>query len=173
MRRPRPHPRPLTAAATALATAAAATLAAAIGFAPAAHAGEFLSNGGFESGLAGWSCSNGSAVTGHAHSGSYALAGAASASDTAQCTQTVPVAPGTTYTLSSYVNGAYVYLGVDGGASTWTPSTGGAYSKLSLSFTTGATQTSATVFLHGWYGQGTYYADDVSLDGPGAPATTP
>ncbi|WP_377269404.1 chitinase [Peterkaempfera sp. SMS 1(5)a] len=173
MRRPRPHPRPLTAAATALATAAAATLAAAIGFAPAAHAGEFLTNGGFESGLSGWSCSNGSAVTGHAHSGSYALAGAASASDTAQCTQTVPVAPSTTYTLSSYVNGAYVYLGVDGGASTWTPSTGGAYSKLSLSFTTGATQTSATVYLHGWYGQGTYYADDVSLDGPGAPATTP
>src|SRR5262245_11693886 len=60
---------------------------------------------GFESGLSGWSCpSNASAVTGHAHTGTYALAGAASASDTAQCTQNVGVSPNTTYTLSAYVN---------------------------------------------------------------------
>ncbi|MFD6236304.1 hypothetical protein ACFWO4_22900, partial [Streptomyces diastaticus] len=35
-------------------------------------------------------------------------------------------------------------------------------------------QTSATIYTHGWYGQGTYYADDLSLDGPGVsgPART-
>uniref|UniRef100_UPI000A36E426 chitinase n=1 Tax=Amycolatopsis lexingtonensis TaxID=218822 RepID=UPI000A36E426 len=31
---------------------------------------------------------------------------------------------------------------------------------------------SLTVYLHGWYAQPTYYADDVSLDGPGTPPTT-
>jgi hypothetical protein len=60
----------------------------------------------------------------------------------------------------------YVYLGVDGGASTWTTSPS-AYSRLSLTFTTGASQTSARVYVHGWYGQGTYHADDISLDEPG------
>jgi hypothetical protein len=52
---------------------------------------------------------------------------------------------------------------VDGGTSTWTPGTGGAYQQLSVNFTTGASQTSATVYLHGWYGQGTVLADDVTV----------
>ncbi len=55
---------------------------------------------------------------------------------------------------------------LDGGASTWTTSPS-AYSQLSVSFTTGASQTSAKIYVHGWYAQGTYYADDISLDGPG------
>ena len=81
----------------------------------------------------------------------------------------------TAYSLSGYVNGAYVFIGVTGGtdASTWTPGTGGAYTKLSISFTTGAGQTSATVYVHGWYGQGAYTADDFSLAGPGGTPTTP
>ncbi|WP_410606390.1 fibronectin type III domain-containing protein [Amycolatopsis sp. lyj-109] len=33
--------------------------------------------------------------------------------------------------------------------------------------TTSGNQTSAQLYLHGWYGAGTYYADDVVLDGPG------
>jgi hypothetical protein len=83
----------------------------------------------------------------------------------------------TAYTLTAYVNGAYVYLGVSGGvtASTWTPGTGGGYAQLSVAFTT-ASATSVTVYLHGWYGQGTYYADDVTLNGPGgapSPSTSP
>ncbi|MEU6232157.1 glycosyl hydrolase family 18 protein [Kitasatospora sp. NPDC047058] len=172
----RRRPRTLLAAGTASAVAAATAAGLTLGLAPAASAGEFLANGGFESGaLNPWSCSGGtgSVVSGQSHGGGYALAGAASAGDTAQCSQTVTVAPNTTYSLSAWVKGSYVYLGVSGGTSTWTPGTGGGYQKLALSFTTGATQTSATVYTHGWYGQGTYYADDLSLDGPGAPSPTP
>jgi hypothetical protein len=64
------------------------------------------------------------------------------------------------------VRGSYVFLGVTGGTSTWTPSAT-AYTKLSVSFTTGAAQTTAEIYVNGWYAQGTYYADDISLDGPG------
>ncbi|MHB9857852.1 carbohydrate binding domain-containing protein [Streptomyces sp. YIM S03343] len=153
----------------ALAGSAALALGGAIALPGTAQAANILTNPGFESGsLSPWSCSGnlGSVVSSPVHGGSKALAGAASDSDNAQCTQTVSVQPNTTYTLSGWVRGSYVYLGVDGGASTWTTSTS-AYSQLSVSFTTGASQTSAKIYLHGWYGQGTYYADDISLDGPG------
>ncbi|WP_431677941.1 carbohydrate binding domain-containing protein [Kitasatospora sp. KL5] len=143
--------------------------AAAVALPGTAQAANLLTNPGFESGtLSGWSCTGGlgSVVSSPVHSGSRALAGAASASDSAQCTQTVSVQPNTTYTLSGWVRGNYVYLGVTGGASTWTPSAA-SYQQLSVTFTTGASQTSAQIFTHGWYGQGTYYADDISLDGPG------
>ncbi|MFI0900038.1 chitinase [Streptomyces sp. NPDC020983] len=164
--------RPLAAASAALAGALA--VGGLVALAPSASAGEFLANGGFESGnLTGWTCDAGaSAVTGQAHSGSYALKATPSASATGQCRQTVSVAPSTTYTLTAQVNGSYVYLGVDGGTSTWTPGTGG-YTQLSVSFTTTATQTSAGVFVHGWYGQPAYFADDVSLQGPGGGTTPP
>ncbi|MFE5298963.1 carbohydrate binding domain-containing protein [Streptomyces sp. NPDC056632] len=134
-----------------------------------AQAANLLTDPGFESGtLSGWTCTGGlgSVVSTPVHGGAKALAGAASASDIAKCAQTVSVQPNTVYTLSGWVRGAYVYLGVDGGGSTWTPSAG-SYQQLSLSFTTGASQTSATVYTHGWYGQGTYHADDISLEGPG------
>jgi chitinase len=129
-------------------------------------AGNLLTNPGFETGtLAGWTCSSTDSVTGSpVHSGSHALAGAASSSDDAQCTQTVTVTPNKTYTLSGYVQGAYVFLGDTGGTDTWTPSASG-YQSLSLSITTTASQTSLTVYVHGWYGEGTYYADDLSLVG--------
>ncbi|MCL2555009.1 MAG: carbohydrate binding domain-containing protein, partial [Actinomycetia bacterium] len=152
--------RSVVAATAALAGAVA--IGGLVALAPTASAGEFLANGGFESGdLSGWTCDAGSAaVTGHAHSGSYALQGAPSSSATGQCKQTVSVQPNTTYTLSAQVNGSYVYIGVDGGTSTWTAGTGGAYAPLSVSFTTGASQTTAAVYVHGWYGQPAYYADD-------------
>jgi hypothetical protein len=63
------------------------------------------------------------------------------------------------------VRGNPVYLGVTGGPSTWTAAT--TYTQLTLSFTSAAGQTSAQLYLHGWYGAGTYHADDVVLDGPG------
>jgi chitinase len=144
---------------------------------PSAYAANLLANPGFEAGsLSGWSCSagTGSVVTGPVHSGGFALAGAATSADNARCAQTVAVQPGTAYTLSAWVRGSYVYLGVDGGPSTWTPSAT-AYTQLTVPFTTGAGQTSVRVYLHGWYGTGTYHADDVSLDGPGGqpPAAAP
>ncbi|MFF4587248.1 carbohydrate binding domain-containing protein [Streptomyces sp. NPDC001388] len=148
---------------------AALALAGAIALPATAQAANVLTNPGFESGtLSPWSCTGnlGSVVSSPVHGGSKSLAGAVSSSDNARCSQTVSVQPNTAYTLSGWVRGSYVYLGVDGGASTWTSSTS-AYSPLSVSFTTGASQTSATIYVHGWYAQGTYYADDISLDGPG------
>ncbi|GAB7105817.1 hypothetical protein JCM4814A_41310 [Streptomyces phaeofaciens JCM 4814] len=148
---------------------AALALAGAVALPGTAQAANVLTNPGFESGaLSPWSCSGnlGSIVSSPVHGGSKALAGAVSSSDIAKCSQTVPVQPNTAYALSGWVRGSYVYLGVDGGASTWVSSPS-AYSRLSVSFTTGAAQTSATIYVHGWYAQGTYQADDISLDGPG------
>jgi hypothetical protein len=148
---------------------AALALAGAVALPGTAQAANVLTDPGFESGsLGAWKCSGnlGSVVSTPVHGGTKALAGAATASDNAKCGRTVAVQPNTAYTLSGWVRGNYVYLGVDGGASTWTqsPST---YSQLTVKFTTGAAQTSATVYTQGWYAQGTYYADDISLDGPG------
>ncbi|MFD7818123.1 carbohydrate binding domain-containing protein [Streptomyces sp. NPDC059785] len=153
----------------ALLGSAALALAGAVAWPGTAHAANVLSNPGFESGsLTPWSCtgSAGSVVSTPVHGGSKALAGAVGSSDIAKCSQTVAVRPNTAYSLTGWVRGSYVYLGVDGGASTWTTSPT-AYSKLTVPFTTGAAQTSVTVYTHGWYAQGTYYADDISLDGPG------
>ncbi|MEV8525808.1 glycosyl hydrolase family 18 protein [Streptomyces sp. NPDC052000] len=140
-------------------------------------------NAGFESGLADWSCSAGSGATVAApvHGGAAALKATPSGSDTAQCSQTVAVKPNSTYTLSAWVQGSYVYLGASGtgttDVSTWTPGTGSGYGQLSTTFTTGASTTSVQIYTHGWYGQSAYYADDISVYGPdgggsGTPAPT-
>ncbi|CAM5704342.1 chitinase OS=Kitasatospora aureofaciens OX=1894 GN=HS99_0002800 PE=3 SV=1 [Kitasatospora aureofaciens] len=138
-----------------------------------------VSNPGFENGLSGWTCSGGSgaAVGSPVHSGASALRATPSGQDDAQCGQTVSVQPNSQYTLSAYVQGSYVYLGATGtGAgsepSTWTPGNS-LYGQLSVGFTTGPTTTSVTVYLHGWYGQPAYYADDVSLTGPGGSSPSP
>jgi hypothetical protein len=139
--------------------------------APASAATNLLTNPGFETGtLSGWTCSATDHVTGSpVHSGSDALAGAASASDDAQCTQTVSVQPSSSYTLTGWVQGSYVFLGDTGTGTTdtdtWTAAAPG-WQQLSTSFSTGASATSVTVYVHGWYGEGTYYADDLSLTGP-------
>ncbi len=132
--------------------------------------GNKVVNPGFETGsLSPWSCTSnlGSIVSSPVHSGSHALLGAPNNSDDAQCTQTISVSPNTKYTLSAWVNGSYVYIGTSGDGtsdvSTWTPGTGGAFSQLSVSFTTGASTTSMTIFVHGWYAQPSYYADDFSV----------
>jgi chitinase len=123
-------------------------------------------NGGFETGsLSPWTCTGTTSVaTSPVHSGTKALHGSPSSSDYAQCSQTVTVKPNTKYTLAGYVQGNYVYIGVTGSGadtSTWTSSA--SYAPLSTTFTTGASVTSVTVWVHGWYGQGDYYADDFSL----------
>jgi chitinase len=130
--------------------------------------GGSVANAGFETGsLSPWTCSLGSVVGSPTHSGTHAVAGAASSADFAQCQQVVPVQPNHTYNLSAWVDGNYTFIGVTGSGttdtSTWTPNTGGAYQKLSTSFSTGASTTSVTIWVHGWYAQGTYFADDFSL----------
>jgi chitinase len=132
-----------------------------------ASAAELISNGGFESGaLSPWSCTGGlgSVVSSPVRTGTKALRGAASTSDNAQCTQTVSTVAGTSYTLTGWVRGSYVYIGIIGGASTWTPNAAD-WTQLTVTFTAGSS--SVQVFLHGWYGTGDYFADDVSLQGQG------
>ncbi|MFK0233926.1 glycosyl hydrolase family 18 protein [Streptomyces vinaceus] len=123
-----------------------------------------LVNGGFESGaLAPWTCESGGSVVGTpAHGGSYALKTAPTSSQTVECAQTLTLAPNTKYTLAGWVQGSYAYLGVRGGASAsaWTSSAG--WSRLAVPFTTGASGM-VTVYLHGWYGQGAVYGDDLSV----------
>lgn len=133
-----------------------------------------LRNPGFESGLNGWTCSAGSgAVVGSpVHGGAAALRATPTSSDNARYAQTVAVRPGSAYQLSAWVQGSYVYLGASGtgttDVSTWTPGTSG-WQRLATSFTTGPNTTSVTVYTHGWYGQGAYHVDDLSLTGPGDP----
>jgi chitinase len=139
-------------------------------------------NAGFESGLANWTCAAGSGTTvsSPAHGGSAALKATPTGQDYAQCSQTVAVKPNSTYTLSAWVQGGYTFLGTTGtgttDVSTWTPDST-SWKQLSTTFTTGASTSSVTVYLHGWYGQAAYYADDVSVFGPdggggGDPAPT-
>lgn len=122
-----------------------------------------VQNPGFETGsLSSWTCNAGdTVVSSPVHSGSHALAIVPSSSTTGECDQTITVQANHTYTLSAFVNGPYAYLGVTGGTSNWTIST--SYTQLSVVLTTGASQTSITIYVHGWYAQGTVFVDDVSL----------
>ncbi|MGW3018826.1 chitinase [Streptomyces longwoodensis] len=131
-------------------------------------------NGGFESGLTGWTCTAGTTVDSPVHSGRSALQATPAGSDNAQCAQTVTVQPDAQYTLSGYVRGSYVYLGANGtgttDVSTWTQSAPD-WQKLTTTFRTGPATTKVTVYTHGWYGTGAYQADDITLVGPGGSGT--
>ncbi|MFF3248281.1 chitinase [Streptomyces sp. NPDC002870] len=133
---------------------------------------ELARNGGFEAGLDGWSCTAGSGVVVNspAHGGSSALKATPAGSDNAKCSQSVTVKPNSDYTLSGWVQGSYVYLGASGtgttDVSTWTASAP-SWQRLTTTFRTGAATTSVTIYTHGWYGTPAYYADDLSLLGPG------
>jgi chitinase len=175
----RAAPTKRTRAILATLTAAALAVGGAI-FATEAQAAatNLLANGSFGSGLSGWTCDAGTAsvVTSPVYSGDTdALAGAASSSDDAQCSQTVSVQPNSSYTLSGEVEGSYVFIGVTSGTDDWTPAAT-TWQQLSTTFTTTASQTSVTVYVHGWYGEGTYYADNLSLlgaAGAGSTSTSP
>ncbi|WP_053707925.1 chitinase [Streptomyces sp. NRRL B-3648] len=131
-------------------------------------------NGGFESGLTGWTCTAGTTVDSPVHSGRSALQATPAGGDNAQCSQTVAVQPDAQYTLSGYVRGSYVYLGASGTGTTdvsaWTQSAPD-WQRLSTTFRTGPSTTKVTVYTHGWYGTGAYQADDISLVGPGGSGT--
>jgi hypothetical protein len=123
-----------------------------------------LVNGGFETGsLSPWTAQPGTVVVGSpAHSGSHALSINATSSQTGEADQTITLAPNSSHTLTAWVQGNFVFIGVTGGASasTWTSSTG--YSQLTVPFTTGSSGT-VTVFVHGWFAQGTAFADDFAV----------
>ncbi|MFD9003099.1 chitinase [Streptomyces sp. NPDC059582] len=137
---------------------------------------DLVRNGGFESGLDGWSCTAGAAVNSPVRSGGSALRAIPAGSDNAQCSQTVTVRPDAQYTLAGYVRGSYVYLGASGtgttDVSTWTQSAPD-WQRLSTTFRTGPSTTKVTIYTHGWYGTGAYYADDLSLVGPGVDVGLP
>jgi chitinase len=164
-------PRPLRWSSLLGALLLAAGLAA-VAVAPAASAQtNLLANGSFSAGsTSGWTCSaNDSVVTSPTYDGaSYALAGTPTSSDDAQCSQVVSVQPSSSYSLAGWVEGDYVFLGDSGTGSTdtdaWTPSAS-TWSQLSTSFTTGSSTTSVTIYIHGWYAQPEYYADDLTLTG--------
>ncbi|WP_306323148.1 MULTISPECIES: chitinase [unclassified Streptomyces] len=156
----------------ALAVVAAASLGVTALAAPAQAADvNVAKNAGFESDLSNWTCTagSGSVVTSPVHGGAKALKATPSGQDNAKCSQTVAVKPNSTYTLSSWVQGSYAYLGASGtgttDVSTWTPG-GSSWQQLTTSFKTGASTTSVTIYTHGWYGQSAYYVDDVNVFGP-------
>ncbi|WP_171163961.1 chitinase [Streptomyces sp. I05A-00742] len=157
---------------TALALAAGGLAVAGQGGAQAAEP-NLVRNPGFENGLTPWTCSgdSGTTTSAPARTGTAALKAAPGGLDNARCSQTVAVKPGSAYRLSAWVQGSYVHLGASGtgttDVSTWTPGTGSDWKELTTSFTTGPNTTSVTVHTHGWYGQSAYYADDITLTGPG------
>ncbi|QES52296.1 chitinase [Streptomyces venezuelae] len=156
-----------------LLTAAALAAAGLFAAGPSATAADadLVRNGGFESGLTDWTCSgaSGTTVSTPAHSGTSALKATPAGQDHARCAQTVTVTPDSAYTLTAWVQGAYVYLGAAGtgttDVSTWTQSPG-AWKQLTTTFRTGPTTTSVSVYTHGWYGQPAHFTDDLTLVGP-------
>ncbi len=123
-----------------------------------------LVNGNFETGsLTPWTCQSGDTVqSATVHAGSYALEVLPTSSATGECDQAVTLAANTSYTLSGWVKGSYAFIGVSGGATTSTWSSSSSWNQLSVKFTTGSSG-AVTVYVHGWYGEGSVYADDFSL----------
>ena len=158
--------RTLRAALAVGATAVMVTAGLLVGLGSPAGAVELVANPGFESGTAGWTCTAETGIGTPAHAGAAALVGTPTGT-TAECGQTIPVTAGAAYTLTAWVRGAFVFLGASGTAagevSIWTAGTNGAYEQLTVRFTGGSTP--VRIWVHGWYAQGTYQADDVSLQG--------
>ncbi|MFI8950861.1 chitinase [Streptomyces sp. NPDC053750] len=175
MERSRPLARrPLVTLLTAAALAASGTTA--LSSAARAADADLARNGGFESGLDGWTCTAGTTVTSPVHSGTAALKATPAGADNARCAQTVTVKPDSQYTLTGHVRGAYVYLGASGtgttDVSTWAQSAPD-WQQLTTTFRTGPSTTRVTLYTHGWYGTGAYHADDISLTGPGGETGQP
>jgi len=128
-----------------------------------------IQNDGFETGsLSPWTTANGaSVVSTNAHSGSYALRTGASNSAAEQVI--TGLQPNTTYALTGWIKNANAgdaaYLGVKnfGGSETNQAVTGSSYSQTAVTFTTGPTDTTATVYIRKDAGTAFSYADDIQL----------
>ncbi|MET8569138.1 glycoside hydrolase family 18 protein [Streptomyces sp. NPDC004783] len=159
---------------TAAALAASGTTA--LSSAARAADADLVRNGGFESGLDGWTCTAGTTVASPVHGGTAALKATPAGADNARCAQTVTVRPDSAYTLTAHVRGTYVHLGASGtgttDVSTWAQSAPD-WQRLTTTFRTGPSTTEVTIYTHGWYGTGAYHADDVSLTGPGGETGQP
>ena len=101
-------------------------------------------------------------VSSPVHSGSRALQVSPTSSQTGEADQTITLAPNTSFTLRAWVAGNFAFIGVSGGASASTWVSSATYTQLSVPFTTGSSGT-VTVFVHGWYSQGTVFADDFTI----------
>lgn len=122
-------------------------------------------NGGLESGALspwyGWNAA--SVVNSNARTGTYALrlVGGPSSAE-----QVIQVEPNTTYSLTGYAMttnaGEPVHIGVKnfGGTQQFTSITGTSYTKGTVTFTTGAANTTATIYLYKPSGTATAYGDD-------------
>ncbi|MFJ5264601.1 chitinase [Streptomyces sp. NPDC088387] len=163
------RPRPFARRGLLVLITTAALAASGLSSAARAADADLARNGGFESGLDGWTCTAGTTVNSPVHSGTSALRATPAGSDNARCSQTVTVRPDSQYTLSGQVQGSYVYLGASGtgttDVSTWTQSAP-SWQQLSTTFRTGPSTTRVTIYTHGWYGTPAYHADDIRLVGP-------
>ncbi len=125
-----------------------------------------LVNGNFETGsLSPWVCDNGGVVqNGTRHAGTYALQAAGNRKNE-QCQQDVTLLPNHTYTLSAYVQGSRLTIGVSGGSAASTSvTTAATWTKLTVSFTTNSTG-AVTVYVNNSNATTnaqrlTFYADD-------------
>ncbi|GGD70851.1 hypothetical protein GCM10011514_38700 [Emticicia aquatilis] len=132
-----------------------------------------LINGGFESGsLTPWwtGASTVTLVNNNARTGIYAVS--VIGNDVGVGTNISNLLPNTTYTLSGYMKAStagqngFVEVGNYDGTGNWisstTTSVGTTYTQFTVTFTTGATNTSADIGM--WrYGTGTIYVDDFTL----------
>ncbi|MFJ5925671.1 hypothetical protein ACIQF6_23985 [Kitasatospora sp. NPDC092948] len=162
---------PLTGPAGAIVLAATAAFGL-IGSGTAGATGyEVVQDGAFRGPLAdSWTCDG--QVAGLAGGG---VEGRPGSHDFAGCTQLVSVRPYGTYELTATVSGSFAFVGVSGGEDTeavyrWAD--GPDRTRLHATVKIGAKTQILTVYFHGWYGQGPYQVQQISLFGSttGVPA---
>ena len=142
---------------------------------------ENISNGGFESGLTGWSCTVtgqfGCNITNDAHTGNFAFQGFEN-TDFGTLAQTIATTPGTTYNFSVFSrnesnNVANVLrYSLDGGVTTAILRTA-VYSLTTDSFVTSGTSAAIRFFFETNRGTGSWHIDNVSVSAVPLPAALP
>jgi hypothetical protein len=130
-----------------------------------------IGNPGFESDWSGWTRVGATGLSGVAHGGS--TAGKVSPTGGQIKRGVSGLEAGTTYTLSAYVKG-YARIGVrkfDGDKTVSRPINASSWGKVSVTFTTGSSSTSAEIFAS-WVDGGDARIDDFSLTTSSTSATT-